>query len=382
MLNKLSLQIKLTLLTGCIIILVTTCLTGISIGNFGYSFSIAPIPALSVTPVGGKDINGSLNEKAPSHDGRMAALEKAKQDFAARSIIWMMLIMIIGIGMVYFILGKALKPMTTLNTMIKGINEHNLSTKIIISSKDEVGSLAESFNIMLDRLNRSFENQKQFAANAAHELKTPLTTIKAGIQVLKMDEAPSVNDYKENIDITEQSTERLIKVVDDLLNLNSTKNEHFADEIALQEVIEDILNELSIFIDERNIAVSFENCEHTFIGNKSLIHRALYNLIENAVKYNGSGGRIQINSEMIETVILIHISDTGMGIADDELPNIFEPFYRVDKSRSREIAGSGLGLAIVKSIVEKHKGQVRVRSEQGVGTTFSLQFSSNDSDLG
>ncbi|MGM1023793.1 MAG: sensor histidine kinase [Bacillota bacterium] len=377
MLNKFSLQIKLTFLTGCIILLVAACLTSISIGNVGYSLAVAPTPALSVTSVDGIDTNGNINEE-PSNDGRMIALENAKQEFADRSIAWMIIIMIIGIGMIYFILGKVLKPITTLNTIIKGINEHNLSEKINIRSKDEVGSLADSFNIMMDRLNNSFENQKQFAANAAHELKTPLATIKAGIQVLKMDDKPSVDDYKENIDITEQSTERLIKVVDDLLNLSSKKNENFADKIVLQEVIEDILNELKLFIDEKNIKVSFENCGYTFIGNKDLIHRAFYNLIENAVKYNRLGGRIEINSEIKESMIIIHITDTGMGIADDELANIFEPFYRVDKSRSREIAGSGLGLSIVKSIVEKHNGYVTVSSEKGVGTSFNVELSNHN----
>lgn len=301
----------------------------------------------------------------------------AKKQFTYSSIIFMILIIFIGMTITYIVLGRALKPVKDLSKIIKNINENNLEQHIEnFTTKDEIGSLAASFNLMMDRLSKSFAIQKQFASNAAHELKTPLAIIKSGIQVLKMEERPSLEDYKENVEITEQSIERLIQIVNDLLKLNTKNLEKFTDKISIQETIQNILSELKPITEKKEISIQLGECNEFMLGNAILIYRALFNLIENAVKYNKEKGSINISATLKNNSIIINISDTGMGIAAEELPNIFEPFYRVDKSRSREIGGSGLGLSIVKTIIDKHDGTITVTSIQNVGTNFQIMLPS------
>ena len=389
MLNKLSLRLRLTLLTGCIVILTAVCLTLTSIHN-AESKIVRPIltEATAIPMDKMVPLNSSIQ---PDHEAWTppAATEtstisvelrtiEAREQFVDASVIYMMIIIILGMAATYVISGRALKPVNQLSKTIKSINEHNLSHRIDhIQTKDEIGSLAGSFNTMLNRLDESFARQKRFAANAAHELKTPLTTIKAGIQVLKLDKSPSIEDYKENVDITELSTQRLIEVVDDLLKLTSEEKEKFADTIALSDTLQHIAQELEPITRQKNIQIQVVGeCSHAIFGNQTLVYRALFNLLENAVKYNKHGGKVQIAVSLRGYNTIIHISDTGIGIPNEELPHIYEPFYRIDKSRSRDIGGSGLGLSIVKTIIEKHNGNIAVQSEPGVGTTFDVLFPS------
>ncbi|MCM3340927.1 HAMP domain-containing histidine kinase [Paenibacillus sp. MER TA 81-3] len=388
MLNKLSLRMRLTLLTGCIVILTAVCLTLTSIHNADSKF-VRPNVQNAVTMNKMVPLNSSatLGHEAwtrPAANGEETSnisveirTIEAKEQFVDASVIYMMIIIILGMAAAYVISGRALKPVNQLSKTIKNINEHNLSHRIDhIQTKDEIGSLAGSFNTMLNRLDESFARQKRFAANAAHELKTPLTTIKAGIQVLKLDKSPSIEDYKENVDITELSTQRLIDVVDDLLKLTSEKKEKFADTIALSDTFQHIAQELEPMTRQKNIQIQVVECNHSIFGNQTLVYRALFNLLENAVKYNKHGGKVQIAVSLRGYNTIIHISDTGIGIPNEELPHIFEPFYRIDKSRSRDIGGSGLGLSIVKTIIEKHNGNIAVQSDPGVGTTFDVLFPS------
>lgn len=237
---------------------------------------------------------------------------------------------------------------------------------------DEVGVLGQSFNIMLDRLEKSFLRQKRFSANAAHELKTPLAIINAGIQVLQLEEHPSVSDYEEMLATTERNVKRLMTVVDDQLKLYDEQEQFYIVPINLQEMFELIRIELYPFLVEKDIEIELRIGLWNVLGNQALLYRTFFNLLENAVKYNRDGGKILIETKVENTEGKIIISDTGNGIPTDELQRIFEPFYRVNKSRSRKTGGVGLGLSIVKTIIEKHRWNISVDSVFGQGTTFTI----------
>ncbi|MFE4896018.1 sensor histidine kinase [Peribacillus butanolivorans] len=382
--NKLTLRLRLTFLTGCILVAITICLTIISINNVDNTF-VQPNLNKKMLDRELMDQENSLNKKIiddhtfdeNQNNGITAHIEviEAQKQFNDQSIMWMITIIVVGIVTTYLIAGRALKPVSDLSRNVKSINEHNLSQRIEnINTKDEIGDLAISYNKMLDRLEKSFMYQKNFAANAAHELKTPLTIIKAGIQVLKLDKSPTLEDYKGNIYITEQSTQRLIQVVDDLLALASEQTEELSNNIELKNLFETISDELHPLCVEKNTNIYLDICNENIIGNQTLLYRVFFNLIENAVKYNHNNGTVRVIARVNDDNITISISDTGIGIPKEVLPLIFEPFYRVDKSRTRQLGGSGLGLSIVKTIVEKHKGTISVKSTLNVGTTFEVNL--------
>ncbi|MDD5937164.1 MAG: HAMP domain-containing sensor histidine kinase [Clostridiales bacterium] len=299
----------------------------------------------------------------------------ASNEFTKNSIIIMSALVILGIVIIYKSVGYALKPVRQLSKSMETINANNLCQKLEEpTSQDEIGSLTNSFNHLLGRLNETFESQKNFTANAAHELKTPLATMKAGIQVLEMEESPSIEEYKETVEVAKANTERLIHIVEDLTNLTKQENLHFTDSIDLADTIEDCLKELEPISKQRNVTLQEGDCEGVILGNQTLISRALFNLLENAVKYNRDNGYVYVTSKKEGDQIKVVIEDNGIGIPKEALPQIFEPFYRVDKSRSREIGDSGLGLALVRNIIEKHHGTISVRSCLGQGTTFEVVF--------
>ncbi|MFJ7736955.1 sensor histidine kinase [Lysinibacillus sp. NPDC097287] len=377
--NKLTLRFRLTLLTGCILVAITILLTLISIHNVDNKFVQPNITGKMLNRESVEQIqpfNTEIIDK-DSIKGLAVSVEvkEAQKQFNVQSIMWMIAIIVVGIGATYILVGKALKPVSDLSKSVKSIGEHSLSQRIEnINTEDEIGDLAISFNKMLDRLEKSFMYRKSFAANAAHELKTPLTIIKSGIQVLKLDPSPTIEDYKENVDITELSTQRLIQVVDDLLALASEEAEELFHDIELKDVFEAIIDELKPLCMEKNTNIHVDICNEKIRGNPTLLYRVFFNLIENAVKFNDTHGTVTVGTSVHDDVLTITISDTGMGIPKKALSMIFEPFYRVDKSRTRQLGGSGLGLSIVKTIVEKHKGTISVNSILHVGTTFEVNL--------
>lgn len=380
--KNISLRMRLTVLTGGILIIATILLTIISIRGANNTF---------VQPLIGKDVDfsGLQSDEKQEIDLETPSslppdiffseeINMVNKQFQFQSLIWMIVIMVGGVGAIYFVAGKALEPIKKLSESIEDINEHNLSERINhIPSKDEIGNLASEFNKMLQRLENSFTYQKNFAANAAHELKTPLTIMKTGIQILKLESLPSINDYEENLEITEDNTQRLINIVEDLLTLANNRAIKFSDKIDLQEMFETIAQEVAPLCAKKNISLTFNNCHESIMGNKILLYRVFANLIENAVKYNKMNGMIEIICHDQRDHIHISIADTGIGIAKAELPFIFEPFYRVDQSRTRSLGGSGLGLSIVRSIIEEHKGRIHVKSINNMGTTFEIELIKN-----
>jgi signal transduction histidine kinase len=227
---------------------------------------------------------------------------------------------------------------------------------------------------MLERLSTSFAVQKNFASNAAHELRTPLATIKAGIQVLELDEEPTSMDYKEAIEIAKESNERLIQIVDNLLLLTKENKDGFEAQVPIEGLLTEVQRELLPLSEKSGVTLAVRNAKGVLKGNKTLLYRAFYNLVENGMKYCQSGSVIVIESNEDDKKVRITVSDNGPGIPPESISHIFEAFYRVDKSRSRAIGGSGLGLSIVKGIVEKHRGTIGVESTLGKGTLFTLEF--------
>lgn len=304
-----------------------------------------------------------------------ALFQGAEKRFTNQSLTIASIFILVGLYMIYIIVGKALKPIHNLSETVKNINEKNLYTKIkepLI--KDEVGSLACSFNQMLDRLATSFTAQTNFAANAAHELRTPLTTIKAGIQVYEMEENPTILDCKETIEVIKENNNRLIGIVDNLLLLSRESIDGFKEEIIIENLFTKIKEDLYQLSLNHKVTLIIMNGSGTIHGNQTLIYRAIYNLVENGIKYNISGGTVVLDSIVKENSVVITVSDTGPGIPSESIPHIFEPFYRIDKSRARAIGGSGLGLSIVKSIIEKHNGTIRVNSVLYKGTIFTVEL--------
>lgn len=382
LLNKVSVRMRVTLLTGGILLAASMLLTWSSIYNAQDKFmNLNKAAEEPRVPTGGTSIGSAQSEADDVLEEGVASVPaiaavQAKQSFDSWSYIY--LIVISGAGMIvtYIVAGKALKPLQDLNYSIVNITEHNLKERVPASaSNDEIGSLANSFNAMLERLNESFLRQKRFSANVSHELKTPLSIMNAGIQVLRLDETPTAEDYKETVEMAERNIKRLMSIVDDLLVLTNDSNVEYMDEINLNQLFLQVEAELLPLYNDKNIHVTHEFELDTILGHAPIVYRAFYNLLENAAKYNIRNGTIEIRTWTEDRVGKISISDSGMGIPSEELDRIFEPFYRVDSSRSRKIGGAGLGLSIVKAIIEKHGWSIEGESTVNVGTCFVISVS-------
>ncbi|MBJ6360378.1 sensor histidine kinase [Paenibacillus sp. GCM10012307] len=374
--SKVSLRMRITLLAGAILILCSVILTITASYNARSQFvKIKEAPAVS-RPLGIIVGPGLVqSEMAPRTSLVPAEVTKAKSDFDSTNMIILAIVSILGMGMVYFVAGRSLRPIHELSDTISTITEDDLQKRIPDNQRsDEVGALGQSFNMMLDRLEKSFLRQKRFSANVAHELKTPLATINAGIQVLHMEESPTVTDYKETLATTERNVKRLMAVVDDLLNLYDEQEGFETTPIHLQDMFTSILSELRPQLEGKQIETEIDCKLRHVRGNQVLLYRTFFNLMENATKYNKDKGTIRVETKVANGVGQIIISDTGNGIPSDELQQIFEPFYRVNKSRNRKTGGVGLGLSLVKTIIEKHGWKISVDSIAGLGSAFTITF--------
>jgi signal transduction histidine kinase len=294
--------------------------------------------------------------------------------FGSKNMMIAVFIVLLGTGATYFVAKRALKPVAALSREVSRISESNLSTRVAVpDSKDEVTALAEAFNKMIGKLEKAFLSQKNFSANAAHELRTPLTAMIACIEVCQLDEQPSLPEYRETLDEVLQNAERLKTLVNDLLMMNADSDVILNEAIDARALMERIIRELTPIA---GTGIRFDNRigALTLIGNQSLLYRAFFNLLHNAVKYNKPGGSVTVSGAVEDAVNVITVTDTGIGIPTEQLDKIFDSFYCVDKSHSRELGGSGLGLSIVKSIIEKHNGTIGVQSKPGVSTTFTVRL--------
>ncbi|WP_321025641.1 sensor histidine kinase [Hungatella effluvii] len=379
MMKKLSLRMRLTLLSALVMASVAVILTSmflfgadrIFVRDLEQKMTFQPLDIIitSVKKEGVPNENMDLQEVTVS-------LKKAGTQFNLWGMAALFLVLILGTGATWLMAGHVLKPLKELSSAIEEISGNDLSNRVEIQGRqDEIGRLARSFNHMMDKVSASFERQKRFSASAAHELKTPLATILVNLEVLELDGKTSPDRMEKVLTIVKANTERMIRLVEDLMRLTSDKDHEMEEEVELSEVFAITLYELSPLIRKKDLTVSIENTpDISLTGSRVMLYRVMSNLLENAAKYNREHGSISIVTGRDDNGVTVKIEDTGIGIPEEALPHIFEPFYRVDQSRSRAVGGAGLGLPLVKDIVEKHGGEVTVKSAAGEGTTFILRF--------
>lgn len=372
-----SLCFRLTSMTGIILLLCSIALTLSASYNAGKQLVAvaAAVPSEGITLTPGQAIESGLFPN-PSLRAGVATVTAAKRSFNFAGLLSLTAISVLGTGAVYFATKRALRPLLELSEQMTAITENNLDERVGGGQRpDEVGALCRSFNIMLERLSSSFAAQKRFSANVAHELKTPLATMQASIQVMRLDQSPAPEEYERMLDTVERNTSRLRAIIDDLMRLCDEREQMEKREVPLAELFTDIFSELAPALRERQLQYEV-NCGKcpTVWGDPSLLYRAFFNLAENAVKYNREGGSISVSSSCRDNICEIRVRDTGNGIPPEELPLIFEPFYRVNKSRSRKTGGAGLGLSVVKTIIERHGWDISASSTAGAGTEFLIRF--------
>lgn len=296
-------------------------------------------------------------------------------EFWTISILVTLLISLISSSLMYFIMGYALLPLQELGKQIEEIQEKNLQKPIILDKGSiEIVRIADTFNEMLKRLGAAFSAQKQFSANAAHELRTPLSVIRTRLEVFEKDRTPEIDDYKEAVSMVRMQVDQLSHVIDLLLEMTELQSAKRSDKIELAGLVEEVICDLAFIADKKKVSLVQKPGDAQITGNDVLIYRAVYNLIENAIKYNREGGIVSAEILQDNALARILISDTGPGINRGDWEHIFEPFFKGDKSRSRALSGAGLGLALVKEIAQQHGGDVRVVQSSEHGTQIELML--------
>ena len=274
----------------------------------------------------------------------------------------------------YFVSGRALKPLRSFASQVEKVQLNNLADmRINEDVLPEFRQLSHSFNQMLERLNNAFAAQRQFTGNAAHELRTPLALMQAQLELFSAEHPDVLPETAEFLTLLREQTERLTQMTKTLLEMSNlqqvARNEH----IQLAPMIEEIFTDLTPLAEKNGIALEVEG-DGAMIGSDALIYRLLFNLTENAVKYNRHGGSVRVTVSQESEKLVIRVSDTGRGIPEEFQRSIFQPFFRVDKSRSREYGGAGLGLSLVWEIAELHGGSVRVTKSSDRGTTILVEL--------
>ena len=374
MLKKISLRARLTLLSAMVMASVAVMLTGMFLVGADRIF-VRSLQQYFVTQSDEYDIVVSTAVPAETDPGEMTfTIKQAGNRFNLWGVAGLVLMLFLGTGATWLMAGKALKPLGELTDTIEEIGGNNLSRRVEHQDRaDEIGQLAGSFNHMMDNVSASFERQQRFSASAAHELKTPLATMLVNLDVLDMEEKASAAQMERVLSIVRTNTERMIRLVDNLFQLTTEKSSEMCEEVPVDEMFAEILEELSAQLNAKHLSVSLSNLSGIKLtGNRTMLYRAMSNLVENAAKYNRENGSIFISASQQQEDVIIKIEDTGIGIPKEECERIFEPFYRVDQSRSRSVGGAGLGLALVKDIVEKHRGTIQVHSRAGQGSEFIL----------
>jgi signal transduction histidine kinase len=288
------------------------------------------------------------------------------------------LAILIGAMGVYYLSGRMLKPIDKVTTLAESISYSNLKERLnYAESNDEIKHLADTFDGMLARLEKATESQKQFIQDASHELRTPIATALTNIEVLEMNSEATREDYQHLLTVLKNSLDRMSHISEGLLLLSGDNQSPLKlSRVELGGVISEIVNEVNRDALKQDIGINWERpTRKTYImGDLTRIRQVIFNLVDNAIKYNRPGGSVTVTLLSENKSAVIKITDTGIGIGQDDLPHIFDRFFRVDKSRSRQKGGSGLGLAIVKKIVEEHQGTIEVHSVLGEGSTFNVNL--------
>ena len=322
-------------------------------------------------------------------------IQETKEDFLLRSVIATTIIILLSSVCTYFLTKKALTPLQKLTSEVSQIQAQNLSTPLAVpNSKDEIAQLTSSFNEMLTRLDNAFSTQKQFSANAAHELRTPLAVLQTNLEVFEKKQEPEMVEYRQLFTMIKEQTARLSQLVGTLLDMTNLKSVPRTDQVTLEELVDEVFCDLDPVAEKAGISIHFDDSAsqdwHTDVhtpdasalnnnirnitGSYVLLYRAVYNLVENAIKYNRPNGSVTVSVKEKNGQAMILVKDTGIGISPENQKKIFDPFFRVDKSRSRAMGGAGLGLALVDSIAKEHGGTVNVLESSETGSTIALML--------
>ncbi len=379
--KHLSLRWKLTLMTAFMV--VTACLAIsffisrsaiLYMDEIGNS-AIAILPNTDIPTTTTDELQVVLNPKSVVAD----TVKNTQIEFWIKSLAITLIITLTVSFLMYLIVGYALYPLRELTSQIEDIQAKNLKEPILSKSNStEIERLTLAFNRLLLRLEETFATQRQFSANAAHELRTPLAVMSTKFEVFEKNKNPDEADYKEAIGMARSQTDRLSHVIDILLEMTELQSAPKSDSISLSEITEEVICDLVAVAEKKNISLVQDDGEVRLTGSDTLVYRAIYNLIENAIKYNKEDGKVSVAITEDENFAKVIITDTGSGIAKEDWDKIFEPFFRVDKSRSRSMGGAGLGLALVKEIAVRHGGDVKVIESSNKGSSIELSLSKNN----
>ena len=380
--KKMSLQWRLTIITTLLIAMICGSLT-----IFIYKNGVYYIDSLQNTVDAKSEDNNEKNPdeiyiSIPDEEWNNFAknfsiqVYNNKADYKKSSLLFSTLLSLLGGVITFFISGHALKPLCDFSKKIEEVQAQNLSDSQIEENKfSELNQLSVSYNKMLERLSEAFKLQRQFTANAAHELRTPLAVMQLQIDLYNSSKHPD-NDTsaQQTISMITEQTERLSKMVRTLLDMSELQTVGRDEKIIVAALVEEVLADLEPLAQEKGINL-IEKCDNVLLmGSDILIYRLVYNLVENAIKYNFSDGTVTVTATQQNSQLHLTVEDTGNGIPEELKERIFEPFFRLDKSRSRELGGVGLGLALVREIVRVHNGSILVKNNANSGTTFEVIF--------
>ena len=383
--KKMSLQWRLTCITTLCIAIICGCLT-----MFVYKNGVYYIDSLqkAVNAQGDDSADNSGNDSEEIYisipedkwdefaNDFSVQVYNNKEDYRKNSLIISALLAILGGVATYFISGHALKPLREFSDKIEEVQIQNLADSRIEESKiKELNQLSVSYNKMLERLQDAFEVQRQFTANAAHELRTPLSLMQVQLDLYHSTQHPGSDaDALQMIKMVTEQNDRLSKMVKTLLDMSELQTVGRDEQIIMDDLVDEVLEDLEPLAQEKNIKLIGKCKDITMVGSDILIYRLVYNLVENAIKYNHSGGQVTVTAYKEQKHIYLSVADTGSGIPKELRERVFEPFFRVDKSRSRKLGGVGLGLALVHEIVRVHDGSITVKSNPSGGTILEVIF--------
>lgn len=379
--KRISLQWRLTCIITVYIAIICGCLT-----MFVYKNGVYYIDSLQETVDAQGEDNGEDTDEIYisipddkwdefANDFSIQAYNN-KEDYKKNSLLISAILALIGGVVTYFISGHALRPIREFSDKIEEVQAQNLADSRIEENKvKELNQLSVSYNKMLERLSDAFEIQRQFTANAAHELRTPLSLMQVQLDLYNSTRHPDNDaDTLQTIKMVTEQNGRLSKMVKTLLDMSELQTVGRDDEIMVDALVDEVLADLDPLAQEKNIKLTGKCKNITMVGSDILIYRLVYNLVENAIKYNHSGGQVTVTAYRKEKHVYLSVEDTGNGIPEELRERVFEPFFRVDKSRSRELGGVGLGLALVREIVRVHDGSIAVRSNPSGGTVFDVML--------
>lgn len=379
--KRMSLQWRLTCITTLCIAIICGCLT-----MFVYKNGVHYIDSLQDAVESQGDEKGNKSDEIyisiPDDkwdefaDEFSVQVYNNKADYKRNSLIITVLLALLGGVVTYFISGHALRPIREFSDKIEEVQAQNLSdSRIEENNVKELNQLGISYNKMLERLSEAFEIQRQFTANAAHELRTPLALMQVQLDLYNSASHPGNDaDTLQTIKMVTEQNDKLNRMVKTLLDMSELQTVGRDDKIILDAIVEEVLADLEPLAVEKNIKL-IEKCEDaTMIGSDILIYRLVYNLVENAIKYNHPLGQVTVTAYQRNKHVYLSVEDTGSGIPKELRERVFEPFFRVDKSRSRELGGVGLGLALVHEIVRVHDGSICIKSGKTGGTIFEVTF--------